>query len=257
MSWPLLWLLLSCLSASAQIVISARAGLINYAEGSVDIGEGTLEFDESSFAYLDEGQRLSTGNGRVEVILVPDSFLRMDDNSEIEMLSARLTGTRVRLHRGSAVIDLQQIFEHDSIAILVDDAEIRFSKKGLYWIEVTSSTPASVKVFEGKAVIEAFGHEYAVKGDQVGTLAGAPGRIEIERLNASDTALFDAWRRRGETGLRPFGVWGARRDGSSVWASVSKGMQCAFSDECNVAGLECISPERSLARSAIRMYGAR
>ena len=72
--------------ALAQQAISARAGLINVADGDVflaDARSGSLKPFErrpTELVELKEGQTLETQEGRAELLLTPGAFLRIGES---------------------------------------------------------------------------------------------------------------------------------------------------------------------------------
>src|SRR5207248_6411839 len=91
--------------ASAQSVISVRSGLINYFEGDVVVNGERLERKYGSFARLRPGSDLVTRSGRAEMLLTPNTYLRVGENSSVRMRSDSLSDTRVELLAGSAILD--------------------------------------------------------------------------------------------------------------------------------------------------------
>ncbi|MCX7603214.1 MAG: hypothetical protein N2036_03980, partial [Bryobacteraceae bacterium] len=99
-------------SAPAQQAISARAGLINVADGDVfllDERSGArkpFERKPTELVELREGQTLETDEGRAEILLTPGAFLRLGEAGAVRMISNRLTAVRVEVVRGAALIDV-------------------------------------------------------------------------------------------------------------------------------------------------------
>src|SRR4051794_27998171 len=67
-----------------QYLVSARAGVINVAEGEV-----SFKRDKADWAKLISGDDLQAGdtvktsaNGRVEILLTPGNYLRLAENTE-------------------------------------------------------------------------------------------------------------------------------------------------------------------------------
>src|SRR5437588_9754366 len=81
--------------ASAQSVISAKSGLIHYAEGRVYLGDKLVESQFGSFPDIKGNGQVRTEDGRAEVLLTPGVFLRIGENSSIRMVTNRLIDTRV------------------------------------------------------------------------------------------------------------------------------------------------------------------
>src|SRR6516162_3070541 len=77
-----------------QNVISAKAGLIQYAEGRVLLEGNPVEIKYSQFPQVKNDQVLKTEEGRAEVLLSHASFLRLGENSSFRMISDSLTDTR-------------------------------------------------------------------------------------------------------------------------------------------------------------------
>ena len=70
-----LWMASSVSGAFVQVAISARPGLLLYAEGQVFLGEDQVEFEPVQFATLNSGQRFRVGDGRAELLLSPRALL--------------------------------------------------------------------------------------------------------------------------------------------------------------------------------------
>src|SRR5260370_30856324 len=90
---------------SGQSVVSVRAGVVHFFEGSVSIDGQPLEQKFGRFYDIKLGSELRTDQGRAEVLLTPGVFLRVDENSSIRMLANRLTDTRVEFIGGSPSLD--------------------------------------------------------------------------------------------------------------------------------------------------------
>lgn len=167
--------MLICGAAAAQYTLSAMAGYIHRVEGEAFVDEKLVSPAPADFLHVMQGQRLRVGKGRVEVMVVPGSFLRLGQGAEIEMMRPGLTSTEIRLLSGPAVVDLETIFEPDSVAIVVGDATVRFSKVGLYRFD----SGGELRVYEGRARVESGAGEYSVKSKRRVWL-GEPS--EAERL---------------------------------------------------------------------------
>ena len=91
-----------------QYVISAKAGGVNLVSGNVTVrrqgvsGGRVLALSDD----LQNGDVVTTGaDGRVEVLLNPGSYFRAAENSEFELTDGSLDRLRLRLIRGSAVVE--------------------------------------------------------------------------------------------------------------------------------------------------------
>ena len=128
--------LLLCAAASAQAqkgrdarVVSAQAGGVNYVSGSVSVkhkGETTWEALTTE-QNLDSGDTARTAAyGRVEVLLNPGSYLRVGENSEFELADSSLDNLRIKMLKGSAVIEAKAEYRsaQDGVQQARDYAEV-------------------------------------------------------------------------------------------------------------------------------------
>jgi hypothetical protein len=129
---------------------SAVPGTLNYVEGEASIESQTLDSKGIGTAGLQNGQLLETGNGKAEILLTPGVYLRLGNNSSVKMISNSLTDTQVRLDRGEAMVEVDQLYNENNLRIIQPGAETRLVKTGLYDFHATNG---GVRVFEGKAVV--------------------------------------------------------------------------------------------------------
>jgi hypothetical protein len=196
--------LLVCLAAVAtaahaqtrdKYVVSAKAGGINFVAGNVTVvrrGRDTQQTltDKDN---LERGDVVTTGmDGRVEVLLNPGAYLRVAENSEFELADTSLESLRVRLLRGSAIIE----------AVGGDGTELRLTaetpqtsatiiKHGIYRINVLPTGMTEVLVLKGRVVV---GMTAETVKDGRKILIGN-GRVEVARLDKKNRDSFDLWSR--------------------------------------------------------------
>ncbi len=197
-------------SAFAQNAISAKAGLVQVADGEVFVNDKAVENKIAQFTDLKSKDILTTGEGRAEVLLTPGAFLRMTDASGVRMVSTRLSDVRMEMLKGEAVIEVAELLTDNSITVNVGTAAFELRKGGIYRFE---AAPGRIRVYQGEAVavdgdktvtVKA-GHEYAYNGS-----AWALGHF--------DTKETDALYR-----------WSARRSGNIAVANVSAARQAGSS----------------------------
>lgn len=134
-------------------------GTLNYVEGQVSV-EGQRQTPKSvGSTYLEPDQDLETGRGYAEMLLTPGVYMRLGHNSEVKMISPGLANTQVRLTKGSAMLEVDELFKQNNMSVVMDGATTRVEKHGLYDF---ITNPGSVKVLDGKAV--------TYEGDQEATL---------------------------------------------------------------------------------------
>src|SRR5260370_16930213 len=106
------------LSVPAWAAKTAQAGSLNYVEGQVSIGGQPVNADSVGNVTLQSGQILSTGNGRAEVLLTPGVFLRVDNNSSVQMNSLSLIDTEVAINQGRAMVEVDQIHSQNNLRLI-------------------------------------------------------------------------------------------------------------------------------------------
>src|SRR5271168_2562776 len=148
----LLLLSLATLFAPAfgQSANPARPGTLNYIEGQASIDGRQVSSRSVGTAELEPGQYLATANGKVEILLTPGVFLRLDNNSTVKMISPNLTHTEVLLDRGRASVEADQIYPQNTILIDQKGGQTQLLKNGLYEFNADNNT---VRTFDGKAAV--------------------------------------------------------------------------------------------------------
>jgi hypothetical protein len=138
----------------AQSVVTARAGLIHYIEGTVILDGQRLELRASEFKEAGLNQLLHTGDGRAEVLLSPGSVLRLGSHSAMRMLANRLEETRIALLNGRALIEIDQLLENAYVGITIRGHQVRLLKRGLYHFNADTG---EFRVYDGKAQLTSDG----------------------------------------------------------------------------------------------------
>jgi hypothetical protein len=191
---PLAILALAAIPASAQTVIGAKSGVINWVEGDAFLGDKPYVMQPSQFGEVKENMVFRTDEGRAEILLPPGVFLRLADKSSIKMISNRLIDTRVELLSGSGIVEVDDIAKEATVTIVVKDGTVSLNKAGLYRFD---AQPAQLKVFKGDASVAMGGENTSVGTGKMLALSGV--LASAEKFNVADTDSFDHWsRRRGE-----------------------------------------------------------
>ncbi|MGC1424754.1 MAG: hypothetical protein WA354_20230 [Terracidiphilus sp.] len=150
----------------------AVPGTVNYVEGSVYLEGSQLNTQEVGNATLQPGQKITTANGKAEILLTPGVFLRLDDNSTAKMVSPDLTLTQVALDKGRAGIEVDEIHDQNDLQVIDDNVTTRLNKRGYY--EFDADKP-EVMVFKGEAHVQVDDnkwikikghHEFALNDEQ-------------------------------------------------------------------------------------------
>lgn len=136
---------------AAPYARSALPGTVNYVEGQANIGSDTLNADSIGSAMLQPNQTLETGNGKVEILLTPGVFLRVDDNSAVRMISPSLTNTEVVVDQGRAMVEVAELHDQNHLRIDTGGVAAQLVKKGLYEFDADRQ---EILVFDGKAQVQ-------------------------------------------------------------------------------------------------------
>jgi hypothetical protein len=180
----------------AQSIISARAGLVHYSDGLVLLNEKRIVPKPGQFTEVSEQEYLRTERGRAEVLLTPGVFLRLAEDSQIQMLSTRLEDVRVRLAEGSAVVEAAEINKETSVTLEIGATRVRLIRNGLYRLD--AGEEARLRVFSGEAIVTAAGREYRLKGKREIELAND---FQMQKFDPDDTDPLDRWSKRRATYL--------------------------------------------------------
>ena len=137
--------------ASAQSVISAKSGVVHYAEGKVYVGDQLVETKFGTFSDIKENAILRTEEGRAEVLLTPGVFLRIGENSSFRMVTNRLIDTRVEFLSGSILVEADELLKDNGVTIAYNDYAVQVLKKGIYRFD---SDPAALRVYDGEVLAQ-------------------------------------------------------------------------------------------------------
>ena len=128
----------------------AQPGSINYVEGQASIDGQELSSNSVGSMQLQAGQTLETESGKVEVLLTPGVFLRLNDNSAAKMIMAGLADTEVEIDKGRAIVEGTGITKDNDVRVDEAGVTTRILKNGLYAFDSDQNT---IRVFKGKAEV--------------------------------------------------------------------------------------------------------
>jgi hypothetical protein len=150
------------------------------------------------------GQTIISENGRAEVMLGRDCFLRLDEFSEAEFSTAGGARASLRLVAGSVILELVRD-RAEEVLVLVDSGQTRFKRKGVYRIDVRPGTAARLRVFRGGAWVSVGDRRQELKARQSVELAEDLSGIEwaesrrdgLDDWNSKRNAEIQRMKRRG------------------------------------------------------------
>lgn len=157
--WSIAVITLLTVSALAQSVISTHSGVVHYFEGEVSLSGQPLQSHLGTFPVVPQGGELRTAKGRAEVLLTPNVFIRIGENSAIRLLANTLADTRVELLSGAAIVDSDEPTSGTSVTLIYKNWSMRFPEQGTYRID---SDPPRLWVIQGKADVSAGDHAAAL-----------------------------------------------------------------------------------------------
>jgi hypothetical protein len=143
-------LLAFCGESAAQDVVSASSGVLQYFEGMVALDNKPIEHKAAVFPSLNNGSTICAKKGRAELLLTPGTYLRIDENSCLRMVSNSLPDTRLNMTDGSVILDNLNASPGDAISLLYEGSEVRFPKPGVYRID---SDVGELQVYSGEAKV--------------------------------------------------------------------------------------------------------
>ena len=124
-----------------------RAEDLGYEEGVVNLA-------------LIQGDKIGTREGRTEIHLGEGNYIRIDRNTQIELVKMpdkREHVTGVHLLSGNIFLRINFLNNEKSIEIHTPDASFYLVEAGLYYLSIKQNNQTEIKVFEGRA--EAAGEE--------------------------------------------------------------------------------------------------
>ena len=197
-----------------------QPGTINYIEGQASEGGQALGDKSVGTAKLGAGQSLSTQDGKVEILLTPGIFFRVDDHSSVRMISPGLADTVLELDKGRAMVEIAAILPENNVRVNEGGESTRLLKPGLYDFDADRG---QIRVFDGKADVQTGGQRIEVKGGHQVDL-NATGKLKAGRFDKNSyTDDFYRWASLRSSYLAEANVDAARTYGGaggwspSVW----------------------------------------
>lgn len=187
-----------------QYVISAKAGGVNLVSGEVAVRrQGTSEWRAlTSSDDLQNGDVVNTGaNARIELLLSPGSYLRAIENSEFELTDSSLDSLRLRLIKGSAIVEASGA---DGARMFLDvttpQTRIVIDRKGLYRINLLPDNSTELLVWKGQALVgsDSSSAQKVKDGERVSIHSSR--ELTTAKFDKKDADAFDLWSKsRSET----------------------------------------------------------
>jgi hypothetical protein len=143
--------------ASTQFLVSTKAGLINYVQGSANVKTATS---------VKPGRIIGTGpDGAVEVLLNPGSYLRLADNTNVVLEKVELYDIAVRVISGSALIEANGFTKDLPLSVTTGDLRMEIIKDGIYLFTNGKAVVVEGKIRDAKNGL-IYGKGYQISDDQ-------------------------------------------------------------------------------------------
>jgi hypothetical protein len=161
--------------------------LINYSDGAVVVDNQPVVNRYGRYASLKDGSELVTQDGRAELLLTPNVYLRVGQDSAVRLVSGNLSDTQVELLSGSAVLDSGNAVAGDPVTLIVRDARIRVEEPSR--LRIDAELP-QIKVFKGKVEVQNSNSQISVLADQIFPLDGSS---VVQKMSDGSDDLLDIW----------------------------------------------------------------
>ncbi len=139
-----------------------------------------LRLPRGSYIQLENGQRLSTRHGRLELVLNSD-YLRLGRDGSLRMEQNRLDDMQFVLERGSALVEVVEK-TRGRIKVRLSTGFVEIKKAGLYRLDAASS---ELRVYGGEAVVANGKRKATIKSERMVRLDGDPASAKFD-ANATD-----------------------------------------------------------------------
>ncbi len=137
--------------ALAQQMISLQSGLIDYVKGDVFLNDAERLANSQVPASIGSGTRLSTKDGQAELVLAPNTYLWLGENSSLHMDRCEFNNVRLMLEKGSLMIEIVERTKASRLQVQIAGGHAELRKEGVYRIDAAART---LLVYKGDAAAE-------------------------------------------------------------------------------------------------------
>jgi hypothetical protein len=170
-------------TASAQYVVSTKAGIIQYIEGDVFLGGSPPPLAPDGYPRIENGQSLRTKQGCAELLLSPGAYLRLGENGLLRMEQNTLDDTQLALVQGSALIEVVRQIKGNRIRIRFLTSVVEVKKAGLYRLDAASG---ELRVYGGAVLVASRNRKATIKTGKMVRLDGdfAPDKFDVDAADS-------------------------------------------------------------------------
>ncbi len=175
-----------------------RSAYISYLSGSVYLQRASaLDLEEASLHLpLLEGDRIATGQGRVEISLGQGKTIWLDEATKLDL--EKLPGSdspyfELRLVKGTITLCLTHLDQEKQVEIRTPDFYLLVLEKGLYRVSIQEKKETSCRIFEGLAEIQGRERARLLRSGQLLRVKAGQLVPEIEKMDKKNIDAFDNW----------------------------------------------------------------
>src|SRR5258706_13953379 len=174
-----------------KYVISAKAGGVNSVDGPVTVTRAGKSQMLTAQDDLSAGDLVTTGAAsQIEVLLNPGSYLRVGENSTFELADNSLENIRVKLTRGSAIVEATGLDDTElHINLVTERARILIVRRGVYRINAAADS-TELLVRKGRALVNDNSSNIIKSGNEVVFRGGS---FVATKLGKKQQDQFDDW----------------------------------------------------------------
>jgi hypothetical protein len=183
----ILFFLICAVMAQAQIVVSAKSGTIQFARGDVFFDGKPLQLPQGGYLQMENGQTLQTRQGRLEMLLAPDAYLRLAEDSSLRMEQNQLADTQLVLEGGSALIEVVQLLQGNRIRVHFSGGLVEIREAGLYRFNAGFG---ELRVYGGSALVSNGHKKYIIKNGRMVRMNSA---LASARFDVDEADEFHKW----------------------------------------------------------------
>jgi hypothetical protein len=141
-------------AAYGQYVVSVRAGLIDFVEGTAFVDQTPLHLPRGQILLLQNAARVRTERGKVEIFMGPNAALWLAEASALTLADSRLSDAAAVLESGSAIIEISQKAEVVKLSIRVGETTTVLTQPGLYRFDTGGAAEPRLRVYGGQAGVQ-------------------------------------------------------------------------------------------------------
>jgi len=174
-------------AANAQLLVSARAGIVQYTQGSVFLDGNPLLLLPGGYVQMKERQSLQTKHGYVELLLAPNVYLRLGENSSLRLDCSRVDDVQLDMQHGSALMESVEATRGSRTRVRISTSIVEIKKAGLYRLDADSG---ELRVYGGAALAMNGSKRRRVKSDGMVRL---DGKLTATKFDANASDALHKW----------------------------------------------------------------